>query len=92
MVVGDEDGRVRVFELRAHERRIPFWRPPARGQKALRVEVVMLTDEERAEAADRWQVSGRRAPDSGAGLGVGWRHTEASTSREGSSRNLFAQA
>src|SRR6266850_866285 len=63
VVVGDEDGGVRVFELRAQEGRVVRRRPLLGGQEAPRVEVVMLLDEERAEAADPRQVGGGRAPD-----------------------------
>jgi hypothetical protein len=69
VVIGDEDGFVRIFELRAYEGRIALRRPWSRGQEALRVEVVMLPDEERAEASDQGQVGRRRAPDDGPSLG-----------------------
>jgi hypothetical protein len=69
VIIGDEDGLARLFELRAHEGRIALRCPRSRGQKAPRVEVVMLLDEERAEAADPRQVGRRRTPDDGPGLG-----------------------
>src|SRR5215207_8756133 len=47
VVIGDEDGDVRVFELRAHEGRVVRRRPVPRGQEAPRVELVVLLDEER---------------------------------------------
>src|SRR5215207_377022 len=75
VIIGDEDGLLRVFELRAHEGRIGRRSPWPRGQEALWVEVVMLLDEERAEASDAREVGRRRAPDDGPGLGVRWHHT-----------------
>src|SRR5207253_829177 len=75
VVIGDEDCLIRVFELRAYEGRIArrcLW---PRGQEALRVEVVMLLDKQRAEAANQGQVGRRRAPDDRHGLGVSWHHT-----------------
>lgn len=68
VVIGDEDSLVLIFELSADEGRIALRRPRPRGQKALRVEIVMLLDEERAEASDLRQVSRGRAPDDGPGL------------------------
>ena len=68
VVTGDEDSFVLIFKLSADEGRIAFWRPWPRSQEALWVEVVMLLDEERAEASDLRQVGGGRAPDEWHGL------------------------
>ena len=51
-VIGNYDGFVWFFELRAYKGGIALRRPRPRGQEALRVEVVMLFDEERAEMSD----------------------------------------
>src|SRR5215213_7532492 len=74
-VISDKDGLVRVFDLRAYEGRIALRRLWPCGYEAPWVEVIMLLDEERAEAADQGQVGRRRATDYDPGLRVRWRHT-----------------
>jgi len=69
VVICDEDGLVGFFELSADEGGIALRRPWPHGQEALRVEVVMLLDEERAQMADHGQVGGCRAPDDWPSLG-----------------------
>lgn len=60
-------------DLCARYARSALRRPRPRGQEALRVEAVMLLDEEHTEASDPRKVGRRRAPDDGPGLGLGLR-------------------
>jgi hypothetical protein len=70
MGLGDEDGRVRLFEFCTQEGRIVRWSPVVRGQEAPRVKVVMRLDQERAGPAEPRQVAPHRTPNEGHGGGV----------------------
>jgi hypothetical protein len=70
MGLGDEDGRLRVFEFCIQEGCIVRCGSVSRGQEALRIEVLMRLDQERAEPAEPRQVARHRTPNVGHGGGV----------------------
>src|SRR5215203_806797 len=60
VALGGKDDDVRLLELRPEKRAVSVLRPRRRGDEAVRVEVVVRTDEERAEPPNGFEVRGRR--------------------------------
>ena len=65
--LGDKNDDVRFIELGAEKRGVAVLGLRRRGDEAVRVEVVVRTDEERAEPADGLEVRGRHGADENVG-------------------------